>query len=113
MPRYKNPFEKGKLIIQFLVRFPEKVDPALVADLESILPPRPVTDLPSADAEEVVMMDMEEERLRNNERRRGEGRGHPFMMGGFRDHMMHSMEGDEDDDVRGGGGPQGVQCATH
>ena len=38
MPTYRNPFEKGKLIIQFAVKFPERLDPALAAKLEKILP---------------------------------------------------------------------------
>ena len=113
MPRYKNPFEKGKLIIQFLVKFPETVDPALVADLESILPPRPETEMPSKDAEEVMLVDLEEERQQANERQRQSQRG-PFMRAGFMGPGMHSMADDDDDDHPGhGGGPGGVQCATH
>jgi DnaJ family protein A protein 1 len=40
MPQYKNPFEKGKLVIQFLVNFPASIPPELVAALENCLPPR-------------------------------------------------------------------------
>ena len=40
MPTYRNPFEKGKLIIQFAVKFPERLDPALAVKLEKILPPK-------------------------------------------------------------------------
>merc|ERR1719367_557204 len=29
MPTYRNPFEKGKLIIQFAVQFPERLEPAM------------------------------------------------------------------------------------
>jgi DnaJ family protein A protein 1 len=46
MPRYKNPFEKGKLIVQFLVKFPDNIDPRRIDQLENILPPRPQVDLP-------------------------------------------------------------------
>ncbi len=40
MPTYRNPFEKGKLIIQFNVEFPESLDPAVVPKLEKLLPPK-------------------------------------------------------------------------
>ena len=38
MPTYRNPFEKGKLIIQFTVDFPETLDPAIIPKLEKLLP---------------------------------------------------------------------------
>jgi len=38
MPTYRNPFEKGKLIIQFNVEFPQSIDPAVVPKLEKLLP---------------------------------------------------------------------------
>lgn len=41
MPQYKNPFEKGRLIIQFLVKFPRFIAPEAAKVLESCLPPRP------------------------------------------------------------------------
>jgi DnaJ family protein A protein 1 len=40
MPQYKNPFEKGRLIIQFLVNFPASLPPELIPQLENCLPPR-------------------------------------------------------------------------
>ena len=40
MPTYRNPFEKGKLIIQFVVDFPERLDPVVAQKLEKILPRR-------------------------------------------------------------------------
>lgn len=55
MPQYKNPFEKGRLIIQFQIVFPEKIPQTIVADLEKCLPPRPRTDIP-IDAEECNMV---------------------------------------------------------
>lgn len=36
MPHYKNPFEKGDLLIQFAVRFPKKI--AQVEQLRNLLP---------------------------------------------------------------------------
>jgi DnaJ family protein A protein 1 len=40
MPQYKNPFEKGRLIIQFVVNFPSNLPPELIPQLENCLPPR-------------------------------------------------------------------------
>lgn len=96
MPTYKNPFEKGKLIVQFTVDFPEKLSPAIIPSLESLLPPRPKNlDLPATDFEEVNLLDYsheEEEKRRANR------------------HDYDSYE--EDGDMHHGAGP-GVQCATN
>lgn len=51
MPTHKQPFEKGRLIVQFLIKFPEKIPQTIVTDLEKCLPPRPRVDIP-IDAEE-------------------------------------------------------------
>lgn len=51
MPQYKNPFEKGRLIIQFQVIFPVSIQPALTPQLEQCLPPRPPVSIP-IDSEE-------------------------------------------------------------
>jgi len=56
MPQYKNPFEKGRLIIQFEVIFPTSIAPELIPKLEKCLPPRPRIDV-SMDAEECIMVD--------------------------------------------------------
>lgn len=40
MPQYKNPFEKGRLIIQFNVTFPSKIPIDRIPQLETILPER-------------------------------------------------------------------------
>jgi len=40
MPTYRNPFEKGKLVIKFSVDFPEALDPQVVSKLEALLPPK-------------------------------------------------------------------------
>ncbi|KAA0186478.1 heat shock protein 40 [Hyalella azteca] len=84
MPTYKNPFEKGRLVIQFLVKFPEKIAPEAVGLLENILPARPEVIVPD-DAEECRLQEMDPSHRR---RRRG--------------HM------DEED----GHGRQHVQCQT-
>ena len=43
MPTYRSPYDKGRLIVQFSVKFPEKIDPANVGKLEALLPPRDVS----------------------------------------------------------------------
>lgn len=40
MPQYKNPFEKGRLIIQFLVNFPTTLPREVIPALEECLPAR-------------------------------------------------------------------------
>ncbi|CAI6348890.1 unnamed protein product [Macrosiphum euphorbiae] len=60
MPQYKNPFEKGRMIIQFLVNFPESLSSAKVPLLESCLPPRPVETIPE-NSEEVSLVEMDPE----------------------------------------------------
>lgn len=57
---YKNPFEKGRLIIQFNVKFPEsgEIDAKKIADLEKILPPKQKVDIP-ADSEQHDLIDLD------------------------------------------------------
>ena len=40
MPIYKNPMEKGRLVIQFSVKFPTSIAPEIIPQLEECLPPR-------------------------------------------------------------------------
>lgn len=94
MPTYRNPFEKGKLIINFAVEFPDYIDPAHIPKLEAILPPRAIQDIPMTDVEEVELHDysiIDEERSRQNHRDAYEAY-------------------EEDGDMNHG---PGVQCATH
>jgi len=99
MPRWKNPYEKGKLIIQFIVKFPEVIEPRFVAQLETILPPRPQTDIPQGESiEEVLLMDLDIEQETSNQRR---GRGGRNMEAYDEDMGEHNHHG------------PGVQCATH
>jgi DnaJ family protein A protein 1 len=60
MPMYKNPYEKGRLIIQFTVKFPENgdIDLKRITDLEKILPPKVKVDLP-VEAEEHDLIDLD------------------------------------------------------
>ena len=82
--------DKGRLFIHFDVVFPEPGDlgDKEIAQLASLLPPRPTVDVDLESCQEVSVsdMDMEQEMRRQRERQ---------------------MEEDEDDDPRGGR----VQCA--
>ena len=40
MPHYRNPFEKGRLIIQFSVEFPQQLPLEVIPQLEKLLPSR-------------------------------------------------------------------------
>ena len=53
MPTYRNPFEKGKLIIQFSVQFPDRLEPKLAESLAKILPPKEEAMIPD-DHDEVL-----------------------------------------------------------
>lgn len=55
MPMYKNPFEKGRLIIQFSVIFPDTIPSELIPTLEQCLPPRPIVNIP-INAEECTLV---------------------------------------------------------
>lgn len=70
MPRYKEPFEKGRLLIQFMVQFPETVNIDMIPQLEMCLPGRVPTEIP-IDAEECNLMkfdpNQEERRQRSQQ----------------------------------------------
>lgn len=70
MPMYKNPFEKGRLIVSFNVQFPENgsIEKGRLGELEKLLPARAKLDVP-ADAEEHTLVDLDpaQERSRRNE----------------------------------------------
>lgn len=57
---YKNPFEKGRLIINFSIKFPEagQIDLKKINELEKILPEKPKLDLP-IEAEEHTLIDLD------------------------------------------------------
>uniref|UniRef100_A0A0P4VVM1 DnaJ homolog subfamily A member 1 n=1 Tax=Scylla olivacea TaxID=85551 RepID=A0A0P4VVM1_SCYOL len=88
MPQYKNPFEKGRLLLQFLVDFPSQIPLDRIRKLEKILPPRPEIIIPD-EGEEVNLVELD-----HNQR----GRRH-----------NHIYDEDEDDHH---GGRQHVQCQT-
>merc|ERR1719188_2936378 len=67
MPTYRNPFEKGKLIMQFSVQFPERLDPAMAVKLERILPQKEEPIIPDEyDEVDINDFDPEEERARRH-----------------------------------------------
>lgn len=90
MPSYRN-HDMGDLIVQINVTFPETLDPALLAPLESILPSRP--ELPTFPKN--ISLDDSVELVNADDRR--------VRSGGRED----AMEEDEE-----GAGPQ-VQCAKY
>ncbi|KAJ8922040.1 hypothetical protein NQ315_008680 [Exocentrus adspersus] len=90
MPQYKNPFEKGRMIVQFWVQFPKTLPPEVIPALENALPPRTECMIPDT-AEEAILIDFDPEQ---EARRR-----------------HHKNVYDEDDEMHGPG--QRVQCATN
>lgn len=83
MPQYKNPFEKGHMIIQFFVNFPKKIPMEMIERLETCLPARSEEIVPD-DAEECMLVDMDPEaearrRAYQNayDEEEGHERGHP------------------------------------
>jgi DnaJ family protein A protein 1 len=58
MPIYKNPTEKGRLAIQFNIKFPKSIDPELCPRLESCFPPRQESIIPD-DSEEVHLQEFD------------------------------------------------------
>merc|ERR1719427_38395 len=90
MPQYRNPFEKGRLIIQFNVVFPPNLEPSVAEALAGILPPAEEPMIPD-DHDEVDLNDFDPET----------------------DRQTHSHRHQYDDDDEGHAhheGP-GVQCA--
>ncbi|KAI3380939.1 hypothetical protein SNEBB_006776 [Seison nebaliae] len=90
MPTYKNPFEKGNLIVEFSVIFPKTIEPDMAHKLKKILPPVEKTRIPE---------DHEE---------------HHFVPYESKVHDTPRYTGDATDDDEGG--PRDgshVQCQTH
>ena len=95
MPVYRNPLEKGRLVLHFDVKFPNKneLKNENLSKLEKLLPARTPTDLPM-DGEECVLTEFDPQQNRRSHR-----------------HEMYND--DDDDDPRGHGGPTQVNCASH
>jgi len=101
MPIYRNPFEKGNLIVQFEVEYPKPEWFSVQENrdkLEALLPPKQEQVTSMNDMEEAMLMDFEPERHQTRSRG-GRGGGAAY---------------DEDDDeyhAHGGRGG-GVQCQS-
>ncbi|VEL16975.1 unnamed protein product [Protopolystoma xenopodis] len=95
MPRYKNPFEKGRLVIQFTVQFPPNdfLSQTKLSILRELLPSPLQVDVVPDDAEECVLHEFDPKRDFN---RSGGRRGEAYQT-------------DDDDNCRG---QQRVQCAS-
>lgn len=89
MPTYRNPFEKGRMIVQFNVVFPPNLDPAVADALAGILPPEDEPMIPD-EHDEVDLNDFDPE----SDRKQARG------------------QYDEDEEHGHGHGGPGVSCAT-
>jgi len=92
MPQYRNPFEKGRLIISFNVVFPDRLETDIASKIAAILPAEAEPMIPD-DHEEVDLNDFDPKADRAQQQARNQY--------------------DEDDEGHGHGahGP-GVSCAT-
>ena len=98
MPMYKNPFDKGQLVIIFNVSFPKQLDPSVCSEIESYLPPRAEFKEP-IDGECLDLTDLSpsasSSRHRNNQ------------------FDVYEEDDDEEYEEAGAGGArQGMQCAS-
>jgi len=102
MPHYKNPFEKGNLVIHFVVHFPENnfVAADKISQLENLLPPRRECTVPP-DAEEAVLVEMDPANESGPNRRRNHMFFNPY---------GHDEDDDEDYMDEDGPGASGVRC---
>lgn len=106
MPIHRNPFEKGNLVIQFEVGYPDKEffsNPDNIRLLNSILPSKTDQAIVSDDVEEIILDDYD---VHTHSRRSGGGRG-----SGQNGHGGNAYDEDADDDGHAHG-PGGVQCQT-
>ncbi|KAJ1976612.1 Type I HSP40 co-chaperone [Dimargaris cristalligena] len=91
MPSYRH-HNNGNLFINFQIDFPAAnwTNPETIAQLEAILPARPaLSPVPETEAEEVYLSNLDASQKSR----------------------AHNMEGDSDDEMHGGHGGPGVQCA--
>jgi len=59
MPIHRNPTEKGRLAIQFNIKFPKTIAPEIIPRLETCFPPRAESIIPD-DSEEVVLQEFDQ-----------------------------------------------------
>lgn len=92
MPVYRNPMEKGRLVLHFDVKFPEKNElrPESLSLLENLLPARIPVTIPM-NAEECPLTEFDPRQSQRSQRQ-----------------DMY-----DDDDPRAQGGPTQVNCASH
>lgn len=107
MPQYKNPFEKGRLIIKFDVEFPESgfLNSQAQQSLISILPkgtPMNLADAGKEEPEEVTLVNVATQ-ARASGRTRGGQHSHSHGH-----HQGYAEESDDEDEGPRGGG--GVAC---
>merc|ERR1719167_2095608 len=76
MPTYRNPFEKGKLIVKFAIDFPEGLDPHVAQKLEALLPPKSEPIIPDIH-EEVNLSEFDPEANRRANRGMEDEDDHP------------------------------------
>jgi len=98
MPMYSRNFMRGKLYIQFSVEFPDTLSPELCKTLQTVLPPKPssqISEMELDECEETTLhvVNMEEELRRKKPQRAQEA----------------YEEDDDEEDMHGGA--QRVQCA--
>lgn len=89
LPEYKHPDEKGRLVVQFNVVFPNAIPMELVSDLERCLPQRPFVEIP-INAEECNLTEYDPNA----------------------DSQRRNREAYDEDDERYHRGPRVQQCAT-
>eukprot|EP00047_Mylnosiga_fluctuans_P001434 m.220320 g.220320 ORF g.220320 m.220320 type:complete len:407 (-) comp10353_c0_seq1:68-1288(-) len=98
MPKYKDPFSKGRLIIKFKVNFPADnfATPEQLTALEAILGGKPAQPMVEGEVEEHVLEHFDPEQYaRDQQQQRARGPAYA-----------------EDEGGHGHGGPGGVQCAS-
>lgn len=98
MPIHRNPFDKGNLLVQIEVQFPDQIDPSVAAQLEKLLPAKPPVDFPltGENVEDATMIDFDPRGDRGN--RGGRYRSEAY------------AEDDDEGGYSGMPGGAGVQC---
>ncbi|CAG2165554.1 unnamed protein product [Oppiella nova] len=68
MPRFKDPFEKGRLLVKFDVKFPDSLSAEQIQELRATLPPPPAMETNGAvDVEEATLEDLRVEPERDEQ----------------------------------------------
>ncbi len=100
MPRYRQPFEKGRLLISFVVDFPQDNFIGLdkIAQLKKLLPPVDPVEVP-VDAEECIMQPFDASMDSSHTHHNGSGRS------------AEVYDSDDEDTSGHGHGGQRMQCA--